>query len=59
MSVELARQVLTTEAEAILRLRGRLDAPLEEGPGPLAGGSKGVVFTREGRACRWSWRGRC
>lgn len=50
MSVELARQVLTTEAEAILRLRDRLDAAFERAVDLLAGCQGRVVWTGMGKS---------
>ena len=50
MSVELARQVLTTEAEAILRLRDRLDAAFERAVDMLAGCQGRVVWTGMGKS---------
>lgn len=50
MSVELARQVLTTEAEAILRLRDRLDAGFERAVDLLAGCQGRVVWTGMGKS---------
>lgn len=50
MSIELARQVLTTEAEAILRLRDRLDAAFERAVDLLAGCQGRVVWTGMGKS---------
>lgn len=50
MSVELARQVLTTEAEAILRLRDHLDASFEKALDLLAGCQGRVVWTGMGKS---------
>lgn len=50
MSVELARQVLTTEAEAILRLRDRLDSAFERAVDLLAGCQGRVVWTGMGKS---------
>ncbi len=55
MSLELARQVLTTEAEAILRLRDRLDENFLRAVDLLAGLSGRVVLTgmgKSGLVCR-------
>jgi arabinose-5-phosphate isomerase len=50
MSVELARQVLTTEAEAILRLRDHLDASFEKALDLMAGCQGRVVWTGMGKS---------
>ena len=50
MSVELARQVLTTEAEAILRLRDHLDASFEKALDLLAACQGRVVWTGMGKS---------
>lgn len=50
MSLELARQVLTTEAEAILRLRDRLDATFVRAVDLLSGVNGRVVLTGMGKS---------
>jgi arabinose-5-phosphate isomerase len=50
MSIELAKEVLTTEAEAILRLRDRLDAGFERAVELLAGCQGRVVWTGMGKS---------
>ena len=50
MTLELARQVLTTEAEAILRLRDRLDASFERAVEMLAACPGRVVLTGMGKS---------
>jgi arabinose-5-phosphate isomerase len=50
MSLELARQVLTTEAEAILRLRDRLDESFVRAVELLGGVSGRVVLTGMGKS---------
>jgi arabinose-5-phosphate isomerase len=50
MSIELAKEVLTTEAEAILRLRDRLDASFERAVAMLAGCHGRVVWTGMGKS---------
>ncbi len=50
MSLELAREVLTTEAEAILRLRDRLDGSFVRAAELLAGCQGRVVWTGMGKS---------
>jgi arabinose-5-phosphate isomerase len=50
MSIELAKEVLTTEAEAILRLRDRLDATFERAVELLAACQGRVVWTGMGKS---------
>jgi arabinose-5-phosphate isomerase len=50
MSLELAREVLTTEAEAILRLRDRLDDSFMQAVEMLAGCQGRVVWTGMGKS---------
>jgi arabinose-5-phosphate isomerase len=50
MSIELAKEVLTTEAEAILRLRDRLDASFERAVELLAACRGRVVWTGMGKS---------
>jgi len=50
MSIELAKAVLTTEAEAILRLRDRLDASFEKAVELLATCQGRVVWTGMGKS---------
>jgi arabinose-5-phosphate isomerase len=50
MTLELARQVLTTEAEAILRLRDRLDSSFERAVELLAACPGRVVVTGMGKS---------
>ena len=50
MSLELAKGVLTTEAEAILRLRGRLDAAFLEAVELLVACQGRVVWTAMGKS---------
>ena len=50
MSLELAREVLTTEAEAILRLRDRLDGAFLQAVELLAGCQGRVVWTGMGKS---------
>jgi len=50
MSLDLAREVLTTEAEAILRLRDRLDDSFEKAVDLLAGCQGRVVWTGMGKS---------
>lgn len=50
MSLELAREVLTTEAEAILRLRDRLNADFLRAVDLLAGTAGRVVWTGMGKS---------
>jgi arabinose-5-phosphate isomerase len=50
MSLELAREVLTTEAQAILRLRDKLDASFLNATGLLAACQGRVVWTGMGKS---------
>ena len=50
MSIELAKEVLTTEAEAILRLRDRLDATFERAVELVAACQGRVVWTGMGKS---------
>jgi arabinose-5-phosphate isomerase len=50
MSIELAKEVLTTEAEAILRLRDRLNASFERAVEMLASCRGRVVWTGMGKS---------